>query len=158
MGRRLIEVYPARALVLGGATMLALFGVVAFIFRRVDVANDQLSVVGGFFAYGFIAFAALVGLLAWRGKDVRDAHTVADRFLADHATVGRTIGKPVDVRLRPARTARSANGARLTIPAEVGGPLAEGTAEAIVEREGEQWRVVGGDLEVDDHHFALVAD
>lgn len=138
--------------------MLGLFAIVSVFLSSSEEGNDRLSLVGGFFAYAFIAFAVIVAVVAWRGKSTRDAHRLAERFLEDHAAVTRVLGDPVDVRLRPGRTAQSPNGGRMTIPAEIGGPLGEGSAETIVERAGEQWRVVGGDLEFEDQHVALAAD
>ena len=150
MGRRLIEVYPSRALVLGGAVMLGLFGIVSFFFRGSESGTDQLSLAAGIFAYAFIAFAILVGVLAWTGRGVRDAHGIAERFLQEDAAIGREVGKPVDVTLRPRRTVASERGGRLTIPADVGGPLGLGTATVAVEREGESWRVVESDFTLDE--------
>jgi hypothetical protein len=155
VGRRLIEVYPSRALVLGGATMLGLFAIVALVFQQTGVSDERLSLVAGLFAYGFVIFAAIVGVLAWRGTDVRRAHAHVERFLADHATVGRAVGEPVDVRLRPSRTTRSPKGGRLTIPGEVEGPLALGSAETVVERTGDDWQVVSAALEVGERRHEL---
>ncbi len=138
--------------------MLALFGIASLFFRQSDAGSDQLSLVGGFFAYAFLAFAVIVGLIAWRGKGTRDAHRLAERFLNENETVARVIGKPVDVQMRPAHTEQSENGGRLTILAEVDGPLGEGSVEAIAEKVGDEWRIVGGDLEVEDQHIALAGD
>jgi hypothetical protein len=155
MGRRLIEVYPSRALVLGGAAMLGVFGIVAFVLQRADAGDDALSVVGGVLAYGFIAFAALVGYLAWKGTPRRRAHQVAERFLADSEVVGRVVGKPVDVRLRPSRT-REIDGSHLEIVGEVGGQLAQADVSATVAPEGDTWRVVDGRVAADDRTLPLV--
>ena len=135
--------------------MLGVFGIVAFVLQRADAGEDALSVVGGVLAYGFIAFAALVGYLAWKGASRRRAHQVAERFLAESEVVGRVVGTPVDVRLRPSRT-RTLDGSRLEIVGEVGGQLGQADASATVEPKGDSWRVVDGRVAAEDGTLPLV--
>jgi hypothetical protein len=85
-----------RILLLTAAGFFGVFFVIAFVFRRMDVSQDTLSIVGGVFAYVFIVAAAVILLRGWRRRGMDVQRPIAG-FLADHPTVVGAVGHPVSV-------------------------------------------------------------
>lgn len=67
---RLNELF--RPIVLMGAIYFGVFAVVAFVFRRLDVSDDTLSIVGGILAYGFLVSVIFVVVRQWRATRKAD--------------------------------------------------------------------------------------
>jgi len=59
---------PLRVILLIGAILFGAFAVVAFVFRRLDVSQEALSVVGGVLAYAFLVAVAVVLVVHWRRR------------------------------------------------------------------------------------------
>jgi hypothetical protein len=55
-----------KPILLLGGIYFGVFAIVAFTFRRLDVSQETLSVVGGVLAYAFLMSVAVVAVLRWR--------------------------------------------------------------------------------------------
>jgi hypothetical protein len=55
-----------KPILLLGGIYFGVFAIVAFAFRRLDVSQEALSVVGGVLAYAFLMSVAVVAFVRWR--------------------------------------------------------------------------------------------
>jgi hypothetical protein len=53
-----------RGLMLFAAVLVGAFGILAFTFRRIDVSQDTLFLIGGLFGYAFLAAVAAAIVVA----------------------------------------------------------------------------------------------
>jgi hypothetical protein len=143
-----------RTLLLTAAVLFGIFFVVAFVFRRLDVSQDTLSIVGGVLAYTFLVVAAVIGVRAWRrrGQDVE--RPIAD-FLADHPSLVERLGRPVAVG-PPSGAVPSGTGpgqANLSVP--VSGPAGGADVDLVMARLGRRWEVLSAALVRGGERFPL---
>jgi hypothetical protein len=143
-----------RATLVIGAIFFGAFAVVAFVFQRLDVSQETLSIVGGGLAYGLLASLAAVWLLRRRRRRGLSDRLVVT-YLAEHPRVQETLGRPVevgpphgDVRLEP-----RGGTANLRVP--VAGPHGDATADLVVAKLDANWEVLGGELEIDGERVPL---
>jgi hypothetical protein len=149
---------PQRLLIAGGATMLGVFAVIAFIFRRADGSQDTLSLIGGLMAYAFIAFAIVILVMGWRRRGELAARETAQRYLRDHDAVGRAVGRPVRVHLHQGGRVRPAETGQVNVAADVAGPLGSAEATVVLAKVAEHWEPVGGELVAEQRTVRLGAD
>jgi hypothetical protein len=57
-----------RPLLLLGGLYFGAFAVIAFVFRRFDVSQEVLSIVGGVMAYAFLVSIGVVAVVRWRRR------------------------------------------------------------------------------------------
>ena len=144
-----------RPVVLGGAITLGAFFVIALVIRRSGGSDETLSVVGGVMAYGFLAFALVVGVRAWRRRS-RGARAAIQTFLAGHPKVIEEVGEPVRVNV-PSEVARGLRKpGQANVRVELSGPGGSGDADLVMARLGHEWEVLTAALEVDGRRVALV--
>jgi len=143
-----------RTVLLTGAFLFGVFFIVAFVFRRAGVSQDTLSIVGGAFAYVFLAAVVAILVIGWRRRG-RDAGAAAERFVARHPSVVESVGRPLDVG-RPEGEVPSGSGpaqANLMVP--VSGPGGAGKVDLVMARLGRQWEVLSASLLVDGDRVRL---
>ena len=143
-----------RTLLLTGAVLFGVFFLVAFTFRRAGVSQGTLSIVGGVFAYLFLAAVVAILVIAWRRRG-RDAGAAAERFVARHPAVVESVGRPVEVGEPEGEvpTGRAPGQCNLMVP--VGGPGGSGKVDLVMARIGRQWEVLSATLVVDGDRVRL---
>lgn len=144
----------SRKVLIVGAVLFGAFAIVAFTFRRTGVSQETLSIVGGVFAYVFLAAVAWIVVASWRRRG-RDAAGAAERFVARHPAVLEWVGHPVDVG-RPEGEVPSGSGpaqANLMVP--IGGPDGVGRVDLVMARLSRQWEVLSATLVVDGDRVRL---
>jgi hypothetical protein len=146
-----------RTLLLVGAVLFGAFAVVAFVFRRLDVSQEALSIVGGVLAYLFLAAVAVVVWRGWR-RAGREPGGVAARYLSRHPAVAAAVGTPVlvgppegDVPTGGASAAQ----ANLQVP--VSGPEGDARVYLVMARIAREWEVLSGTLVSDGQRVPLAA-
>ncbi|MGD9694282.1 MAG: cytochrome c oxidase assembly factor Coa1 family protein [Thermoleophilia bacterium] len=145
---------PQRAVLILAGVMLGAFAIVAFVFRRLDVSQGTLSIVGGALAYAFIAAVAVILLVTWRRRG-RSAGEVARRYVARHPAVISSVGTPVHVGEPQGETAmgRAAGQVNLTVP--VDGPEDVARVDLVMARLSSSWEVLSATLMVDGDRVPL---
>ena len=134
-----------RVLLLTAAALFGAFFIVAFVFRRLDVSQETLSIVGGVFAYAFIVAAAVILVRGWRRRGM-DVERPITGFLADHPTVVDAVGHPVSVG-SPAGQVPTGTGpgqANLSVP--VSGPAGRAQVDRVMARLSRRWEVLSAAL------------
>jgi hypothetical protein len=142
-----------KVLLLTAAVMFAGFEIVAFTFRRTDVAEDRLSLIGGVMAYVFLAFAAVVVGHALLSRRRIQAERLITGYLQSHPVVLDALGRPV--RAEPPTEALGAKAGQANLDVPVTGPLGAGTAHLVLARLGGAWEVLSAHLVVDGERLAL---
>ncbi len=143
-----------RTLMLAAAWIFGAFFVVAAVFRGLDASQETLGVVAGFFAYGFIAVAAVILVRGWRRRG-QDAALAARRFVEGHPAVLSAVGRPAEVG-RPEGEIPSGTGAaqaNLVVP--VSGPADSGQVDLVMARIARDWEVLSATLVVDGDRVRL---
>lgn len=146
-----------RTLLLVAAVLFGAFAVVAFVFRRLDVSQETLSIVGGVLAYLFLAAVAVVVWRGWR-RARRQPGAAAARYVSRHPAVAEAVGSPVHV--GPAEGDVPAGGttaaqANLAIP--VSGPAGEARVDLVMARVAREWEVLSGTLVAGSERVPLAA-
>lgn len=143
-----------RLLMLGGAVVFGAFFVVAFCVRQLDMGSEHtLSVVGGVLAWVFLAYAAVVGTVAWRRRSGAAERAVCV-YLERHPGVMSWLGTPVRVQV-PGGADSSATASQQNVTAVVTGPLGQAQAHVVLARLGRSWEVLQGELEMDGSRVRL---
>jgi Cytochrome oxidase complex assembly protein 1 len=149
---------PGRTITLVGASMMGVFFIVAFIFRRVGVSQDTLTIVAGTFAYGFLAFALVVGVLAWRRRPGGIEQAVS-AYLSRNRTMVDLLGEPLVVAVPTAMAdSEQAEGAQVNVAAVVSGPRGAADADLVLARLGRRWEVLDATVEHDGERHVLSGD
>jgi hypothetical protein len=143
-----------RTILLTGALLFGAFAVVAVVFRSLDVSQETLSIVGGAFAYVFIAAVAVILALAWRRRG-RDAAGAAERFVARHPAVLTAVGEPVEVGRPEGEVPRGSGAAQANLVVPVRGPTGSGRVDLVMARLGREWEVLSATLVVDGDRVRL---
>lgn len=142
-----------RLLMIGGGVMFAAFFVVAFCVRQLDMGSEHLlSVLGGVLAWVFIAYAAVIGTVAWRRR-AGAAERAVRSYLAVHPGVMSWLGTPVHVDMPDGAPANPPGQQNVVVA--VTGPLGEAHAHLVLARLGRSWEVLQGDLEMDGRRVRL---
>lgn len=143
-----------RRLLLAGGVMFGAFLVVAFTFRRLDVSQETLSLVGGAFAYGFLLTAAVILVIGWRRRGVSMPAAIA-RFLEGHPAVVRAVGSPITVEAPPAQGGPARGHAQANVRVTVTGPQGSAVADLVMARLDREWEVLSGALEGEGRRVPL---
>jgi hypothetical protein len=144
-----------RTLLLTAATLFGVFFVIAFVFRRLDVSQDTLSIVGGVFAYVFIVAAAVILIRGWRRRGMDVQRPIAG-FLAEHPVVKDAVGHPVSVGT-PAGQVPTGTGpgqANLSVP--VSGPAGRAQVDLVMARLSRRWEVLSAAMVRDGEREPLL--
>jgi hypothetical protein len=145
---------PQRTILLTGAALFVAFAVVAFVFRRLDVSQETLSIVGGGFAYVFLVAVAVILLRAWRARR-RDAGTVAARYAVAHPAVRTAVGDPVRAEHPQGEVPGGRAPAQANLAVPVSGPRGSARIDLVMARLGRDWEVLSGTLVVDGERVPL---
>jgi hypothetical protein len=151
--RRLLALPPGRAVVLAAAVMFAAFFVVAFVFRRLGVDQDTLSIVAGVFAYAYLGLAAVIGVRAWRARPSGGARAVR-RYLTMQPAVEDWVGSPVEVEV-PVLRDDAGHPGQANVTVAVSGPRGTATADLVLARLGREWEVLQAELVRDGERMRL---
>jgi hypothetical protein len=143
-----------RTVLLVGAFMFGTFAVVAFVFRRLDISQDTLSIVGGVFAYFFLVVVAVVAIRGWRRR-LRDPDRAAARYVARHPAVVAAVGRPVDVGRAQGLMPSGGGAAQANLVVPVSGPEGEGWVDLVMARLGRDWEVLSATLVTDGDRVRL---
>lgn len=146
-----------RTLMLVAGVLFGAFLIVAFVFRRLDISQETLSIVGGVMAYVFLATVVVVVWRGWR-RARREPGIAARRYLSRHPAVAEVVGSPVHVGSPegdvPAGAASAAQ-ANLAVP--VSGPEGEARVDLVMARVAREWEVLSGTLVADGERVPLAA-
>jgi hypothetical protein len=137
-----------------GALFFGVFAVVAFVFQRLDVSQEALSIVGGALAYGLLASLAAVWLVRRRRRRGLSDRIVVS-YLTEHPRVQQTVGRPVEVGSPHGDVRLEAKGGTANLRVPVAGPHGDATADLVVAKLDANWEVLGGELEVDGERVPL---
>lgn len=143
-----------RLLMLTGGVMFGVFLIVAFTFRRLDVSQDTLSVVGGTFAYGFLAAAAVILVRGWLRRGLPVEPAIA-RYLEGHPAVVQEVGTPVSVQVPPEVRGWARGHAQANVRVDVTGPAGVAVADLVMARLGREWEILSGALVLDGRRVPL---
>ena len=134
-----------RAIMLTAAAIFGAFGVTAFIFRRMDVSQETLSIVGGVAAYLFLAAVVVIMLRAWRvrGTDPREE---AVAFVRRHPLVVAAVGVPPSVGEPEGDIPEGDGAAQANLDVVVSGPDGLARVDLVMARMGRRWEVVSATL------------
>jgi len=144
-----------RTLIILGLVLFGAFGIVAFVFRRLDVSQETLSIVGGVFAYAFLVAAGVVLVRGWRRRG-GDAARAATRYAARHPAVVSAVGQPVRVGRPQGVVPVSGGAAQANLIVPISGPDDEGWLDLVMARLGREWEVLSATLVVDGDRVRLV--
>jgi hypothetical protein len=142
-----------RTLLITGAVLFGAFGIVAFVFRRLDVSQQTLSIVGGVFAYAFLVVAVIV-ILRWRRRG-RDASRAATRYVVRHPAVASAVGEPVRVGRPQGEMPAHGGASQANLVVAISGPEGEGWADLVMARLQRDWEVLSATLVVDGDRVRL---
>ncbi len=143
-----------RALMLTAAWTFGIFLIVAAVFRSTDSSQKTLSVVAGFFAYAFLAAAAIILVRGWRRRG-QDAERAAISFVSGHPAVASAMGRPLEVGA-PEGEIPSGNGpAQANLEVPVSGPADSGQVDLVMARIARDWEVLSATLVVDGDRVKL---
>lgn len=145
-----------RRLMLTGGIMFGTFLVIAFTFRRLDVSQETLSVVGGSFAYAFLAAAAVILWQGWRRRGLLVEPAIT-RFLASQPAVAQAVGTPITLEVPPEAQRQARGHAQANLSVNVSGPEGAAVADLVMARLGREWEVLSGALVRDGHRVRLQA-
>ena len=134
-----------RTLLLTAAGLFGVFFVIAFVFRRMDVSQDTLSIVGGVFAYVFIVAAAVILLRGWRRRGMDVQRPIAG-FLADHPTVVGAVGHPVSIGSPAGQVPTGTGPGQTNLSVPVSGPAGRVQVDLVMARLSRRWEVLSAAL------------
>lgn len=143
-----------RRILLTAALVFGAFFVVAFTFRRLDVAQSTLSVVGGVLAYGFLAAAVLLAVRGWRARG-QDVEAPIGAFLRAHPAVVRAVGRPVTVGAPEGQVPVGGGAGQANLSVRVSGPGGGARVDLAMARLGRRWEVLSGQLTSDGTRVPL---
>jgi hypothetical protein len=149
---------PGRAITLVGAFVFGIYFVIAFVFRRLGVSQDALTIVAASMAYAFLAFALVVGVLAWRCRPGGIERAVSE-YLSRHRTILDLLGEPLVVAVPTAMAAaEQSEGTQVNVAAVVSGPRGAADADLVLARLGRHWEVLDAAIEHQGERHVLSGD
>ena len=144
MMRRLLAGGLARAIVILGVILFAVYAIVALVLARTGLANAE-GIAAGIMAYLFI-MAVVVLWVAERRRKTRPG-PLAEEFLMNSREVADMIGAPVRVNIPSPPPAGKGPG-QMTVDAFISGPDGSGEAMVVLARIDRGYQVLGADLDV----------
>ena len=146
-----------RTLMLVAGVIFGVFLIVAFIFRRLDISQETLSIVGGVMAYLFLAAVAVVLWRGWR-RARRQPGAAAARYVSRHPAVAEVGGSPVEVG-PPEGDVPLVGGtaAQANVEVPVSGPEGEARVDLVMARIAREWEVLSGTLVAGGERVPLAA-
>lgn len=145
-----------RTLLLSAAVLFGVFFLVAFVFRRLDVDQGVLSIVGGVFAYGFLLAVGLVLYRSWRRRG-EDVEGPIGALLRRHPTVIRMVGRPVRIGTPEGQVPSGAGAGQANLSVPVSGPGGGARVDLVMARLGRRWEVLSAALVQDGTRVPLEA-
>ena len=139
---------------LTAAVIFGLFGIIALVFRGMDVSQESLSIVGGIAAYLFLAAVAVILLRAWRVRGT-DAAEEAVAFVRTHPLVIAAVGVPPNVGEPAGEVPTGAGAAPANRDIVVSGPDGLARVDLVMARMGRRWEVVSATLVSEGQHVSL---
>lgn len=134
-----------RAILLTAAVIFGAFGITAFVFRRMDVSQETLSIVGGVAAYVFLAAVVVIMLRAWRVRGTDPAEE-AVAFVRRHPLVIAAVGVPPSVGEPVGEIPADARASQANLDVVVSGPDGLARVDLVMARIGRRWEVVSATL------------
>jgi hypothetical protein len=143
-----------RALLLTAAVIFGLFGITAFVFRRMDVSQETLSIVGGLAAYLFLVVAVVIMVRAWRLKGT-DAAVEAVEFVRRHPRVAAAVGTPPTIGEPDGEVPGGTGPAQANLDLVVSGPDGIARVDLVMARLGRRWEVLTATLVSEGERVSL---
>lgn len=144
-----------RAIMLTAAVIFGAFGITAFVFRRMDVSQGTLSIVGGGAAYLFLAAVVVILLRAWRVRGTDPAEE-AVAFVRRHPLVVATVGVPPSVGEPEGEIPAGAGASQANLDVIVSGPDGLARVDLAMARMGRRWEVVSATLVSEGESVSLL--
>lgn len=143
-----------RTLLLTAAVIFGVFGITAFVFARLDVSQETLSIVGGVAAYLFLAVAVVVMVRAWRVKGT-DAAAEAVEFVRRHPRVAAAVGTPPTIGDPEGEVPTGTGPAQANLDLVVSGPDGIARVDLVMARMGRRWEVLTATLVAEGERVSL---
>ena len=143
-----------RRILLIGAFLFGAFAIVAFVFRRLDVSQQTLSIVGGAFAYVFLMAVAIIVIGGYRRR-ARDAAAIAASFVERHPAVLSAVGRPMRVGRPEGQVPPGKAPAQANLDVLVTGPEGVAKVDLVMARLARRWEVLSATLLHDGERVPL---
>lgn len=143
-----------RTLLLTAAVLFGLFFLVAFTFRRLDIDQQTLSIVGGILAYAFLVIAGVILWRGWRDRG-QDVERPIGQFLRRHPTLLGRLGRPLQVGAPEGEVPTGSGPAQANVGVSVAGPGGRARVELVMARLGRRWEVLSAALVADGERLPL---